>query len=85
MNIMVRVAGHWFCTAARKADTMKASLFIASTREEVAEDAPWAKIIEPLAELRDGWLACDTRQAYDYAYANRAKFLPDGCEARQKS
>jgi hypothetical protein len=64
---------------------MKASPFIASSREEVAEDAPWAKIIEPLAELRDGWLACDTREAYDYAFANRAKFLPNGSEARRNS
>src|ERR1700733_9019890 len=28
---------------------------IAGSREEVARDAPWAKIIEPVAELRDGW------------------------------
>ena len=55
---------------------MKASLFIASSREEVARDAPWAKIIEPLPELKDGWLACDTPESYDYAFANRAKFLP---------
>ncbi len=55
---------------------MKASLFIASNREEVARDAPWAKIIEPLPELKDGWLACDTIEAYDHAFANRANFLP---------
>ena len=54
---------------------MKASLFIASSREEVACDAPWAKIIKPLPELKDGWLACDTPEAYDYAFANRAKFI----------
>ena len=63
---------------------MKASLFIADSREEVARDAPWAKIIEPLPELKDGWLACDTREAYDYAYDNRAKFLPTPREGRHK-
>jgi hypothetical protein len=66
-------------------EIMKSSLFIASNREEVARDAPWAKIIEPLPELKDGWLACDTREAYDYAYANRAKFLPTPREGRNKS
>jgi len=55
---------------------MKASLVIASSREEVARNAPWAKFIEPLSELKDGWLACDTRKAYEYAFASRAKFLP---------
>ena len=56
---------------------MKASLFIASSREEVAQDAPWAKIIEPIEGLKDGWLACDTPEALEYTLANRAKFLPD--------
>jgi len=60
---------------------MKASLFIASSRQEVASLAPWANIIEPLPELKDAWLACDTREAYNYAFANRAKFLPDASEA----
>lgn len=59
---------------------MKASLFIASSREEVAQIAPWAKIIEPLSEFKDAWLACDTQEAYDYAFANRAKFLPTAKE-----
>ncbi len=60
---------------------MKASLFIAGSRQEVARAAPWADIIEPLPELKDGWLACDTIEAYNYAYANRAKFLPAASEA----
>jgi hypothetical protein len=60
---------------------MKASLFIASSRQEVARDAPWATIIEPLPELKDGWLACDTLEAYIYAFTNRAKILPATSEA----
>jgi hypothetical protein len=63
---------------------MKASLFIASSREEVARDAPWANVIEPLPELKDGWLACDTPEAYDNAFANRAKFLPIPCTKNRK-
>lgn len=63
---------------------MKASLFIASSREEVARDAPWANVIEPLPELKDGWHACDTPEAYDYAFANRAKFLPIPCTKNRK-
>ncbi len=55
---------------------MKASLFIASSRDEVAQDAPWAKIIQPIEGLKDGWLACDTQEALEYTLANRAKFLP---------
>jgi hypothetical protein len=50
-------------------EIMKSSLFISSSREEIARDAPWARIIEPLPELKDGWLACDTQEAYDYAAA----------------
>ena len=63
---------------------MKASLFIASSREEVARDAPWANVIEPLTELKDGWLACDTPEAYGYAFANRGKFLPISCTKNRK-
>ena len=54
---------------------MKASLFIASSREEVAQDAPWAKVIEPYPKIKEAWIACDTREAYEYALANRDKFL----------
>ena len=60
---------------------MKASVFVASSRAEVARDAAWANIIEPLPELKDGWLACDTLEAYNYAFANRAKLLPGASEA----
>ncbi|MFZ1074768.1 MAG: hypothetical protein WAN50_00110 [Minisyncoccia bacterium] len=54
---------------------MKASLIIASSRDEVAQDAPWAKIIAPIEGLKDG-IAYDTQEALEYTLANRAKFLP---------
>ena len=64
---------------------MKASLIVAYSRDAVARSAPWANVIEPLAELKDGWIAADTREAYECAFANRAKFLPTGCVAPAKS
>ncbi len=54
---------------------MKASLFIAGSREEVARDAPWAKIIVPVPEHKDGWLACDNKEAYEYAMSDPVRFL----------
>jgi hypothetical protein len=64
---------------------MKIRYFIAASREEVVRAAPWATVIKPLPELKDGWFACDTQEACDYALANRAKFLPAASEDWQTS
>jgi hypothetical protein len=64
---------------------MKASIIIADSREEVSRVAPWAKIIEPFLDLKDGWLACDTEDSYNYALSERTKILMGYSIARQNS
>ncbi len=54
---------------------MKASIIIADSREEVSRVAPWAKIVEPFIDLKDGWLACDTEDSYNYAVSEPTKVL----------
>jgi hypothetical protein len=54
---------------------MKIRYFVAGSREDVARAAPWATVIQPLPELKDGWFACDTQEAYNYAFALRGTIL----------